>query len=117
MAAAKTEDDGVEEAGDSETVTGSEEVVVVDAAEDVSGSLETAGWEAVSELFSLDVSALSTVLLIADDVSSCPPPHPAQDPIPAMTNTTRIIGISMVVTFDFFFVFTFGSPFNYKMIV
>ena len=56
---------GAEEAGASETVSGTEEM-----AEEVSDSLEIVGWEFVSELSSLDVSVLSTALLEIEDVSS-----------------------------------------------
>lgn len=57
--------DGAEEAGASETVSGTEET-----AEEVSDSLEIVGWEFVSELSSLDVIVLSTALLEIEDVSS-----------------------------------------------
>lgn len=61
---------GAEEAGASETVSGTEEAVTAEIAEEVSDSLEIVGWEFVSELSSLGVSVLSTALLEIEDVSS-----------------------------------------------
>ena len=108
--------DGADETGASETVSGSEEVVPIETMEDISGSLEVVVSDGTSEV-SLDVSVLSTALLEIEDVSSWSSPPPMQAPIPPIIKSIRITGISIVVTFDFFFVFTFGSPFNYKMIV